>query len=221
MEKTFLKKIIAQLTYIERRTSQRIMHDSTPAIWQTTRRQLTADCRIFQVYTEHCTQPIDGREGDFFFLECPDWVQVLALTPQQEILLVRQFRFGTKRLSLEIPGGILDPDETPIEAAIRELREETGYAGSDPQILMTIYPNPAIMNNRLFTVLISRCHPVGEQKLDPNEEIACSKIPVQQIWQRIRNGDIDHGVALDALLFLKLYIEDHPETFEIHTAEPK
>jgi 8-oxo-dGTP pyrophosphatase MutT (NUDIX family) len=197
------------------------MEHFTPAVWTTTRRHLSADCRIFQVYAEHCVQPVDGREGDFFILECPDWVQVLALTPQQEILLVRQFRFGTKRLSLEIPGGILELDEEPIAAAIRELREETGYEGSHPEIHTTNYPNPAIMNNRLFTVLLRQCRPVGEQELDPMEEIACSKIPVQQIWQQIRNGDIDHGVALDALLFLKLYMEDHPESFVTHVPLPK
>lgn len=194
---------VAKLTFI-----LGVMSNIGPEKWQVIDNQFVFDCSIFKVSREHCIHPKDGRSGEFFVLHCPDWVQVLALTPERNIVLIRQFRFGTKRISLEIPGGIIEVGEDPVMAAERELLEETGFRGENAQLLTTIYPNPAIQDNKLYTVFIENCRLVTGQALDRLEEIEFLTIPVHHLWERIRQGEIDHGVALDALLFLKLKLED-------------
>ncbi|MDR1458329.1 MAG: NUDIX hydrolase [Puniceicoccales bacterium] len=184
------------------------MNELGPEKWQIIDDKLVFGCSVFNVGCERCTHPKDGRSGEFFVLHCPDWVQVLALTPDGNIVLIRQFRFGTKRISLEIPGGVVEAGEGPVAAAERELLEETGFRGENAKVLTTIYPNPAIQDNKLYTVFIENCRLVSEQALDKLEEITVLTIPVHRIWERIRCGEIDHGVALDALLFLKLKLED-------------
>ncbi|MDR2735535.1 MAG: NUDIX hydrolase [Puniceicoccales bacterium] len=184
------------------------MSELLPEKWQVVDENLVFDCNIFKLCRECCVHPLDGRTGEFFILHPPDWVQVIALTQERNIVLVKQFRFGTRRLSLEIPGGIIEPGEDPVMAAERELLEETGFSGENASVLKIIYPNPAIQDNKLYTVFIENCRLVGKQSLDPLEEITFLTIPIHRLWEKIRSGEIDHGVVLAALFFLKLRLEE-------------
>ena len=99
-----------------------------PSSWDLQSEKLYANCRIFEVRERRFKRRSDGLEGDFYVLDTNDWVNVLAITPEQKIVLVRQFRFGSRENSLEPPGGVVEKGEDPIIAGIRELEEETGIA---------------------------------------------------------------------------------------------
>ena len=116
---------------------------SAPARWLVQHEALHADCRVFRVYKEHCHHPLDHREGDFFVLRSNDWVLALPVTADGRLVLVRQHRFGTRALSVEPPGGVIEAGEDPCVAAARETVEETGYLGGRATLLGTVAPNPA------------------------------------------------------------------------------
>ncbi len=111
--------------------------------------------------------PRTGHARRIAVIDTFEWVNVVGVTPENDVLLVRQFRHGTGRISLEIPGGIVDPGEDPAHAAARELREETGYEGGAPVHLGVVDPNPAILSNRCSTFLIEGCRRAGELQMDP------------------------------------------------------
>ena len=111
------------------------MNSQFPSRWKVMRDDLHSDCKIFEVHKRKMIRDSDQKEGDFFVIETNDWVNVLAVTCDQEIILVRQFRYGTEEYSLEPPGGVIEKGEDPILAGQRELLEETGYAGKNPKII--------------------------------------------------------------------------------------
>ncbi|MBO93714.1 MAG: NUDIX hydrolase, partial [Opitutales bacterium] len=162
-----------------------------------------ADCRIFEVRRLRCRHP-DGREGEFFVLDTSDWVNVVALTPEDELILVRQHRFASGELSWEVPGGVIDPGENPIEAAIRELREETGFVGEKVRSIGSCRPNPAILRNHCHFVLVEGAKLTAETDFDPNEELETRLLPLREATSWAKEGRIEHALSLDALYFLWL-----------------
>src|SRR5690349_4723168 len=113
------------------------------------------DYRIFSLRADQRVSPRTGHTLEVFVLDSPNWVNVVAVTPEQQLVLVEQYRHGTDTIELEIPGGMMDrQDASPVATGVRELREETGYEGDDAQIIGSIFPNPAIMSNTCFTVWI-------------------------------------------------------------------
>lgn len=176
---------------------------SKPAHWTRLSEELYAPCRVFDVYKRRCKHPKRGSEDDFFVIKSADWVQVLALTSKKEMLLVRQYRFGTETLSLEVPAGLIDPGEGILEAAQRELVEETGYEGDPPRLLGSCHPNPAILDNQAHFVLIENCHPKHTQNWDPHEEIEVVKLPIEEAFAQANRGAISHAITLTALFYLK------------------
>jgi ADP-ribose pyrophosphatase len=163
-----------------------------------------ADCKVFQLRADTWRSPRTGEAHDFFVLESPDWVNVLPFTDEGELILVRQHRFGVDRDSLEIPGGMVDPGESPLDAARRELLEETGYAPSRFEPLGTIESNPAILTNLTHTFLAPGCREVAAQKLDSTEELELVKVPVARIDELLQDGDIKHALVAVAFLHWKL-----------------
>jgi 8-oxo-dGTP pyrophosphatase MutT (NUDIX family) len=143
--------------------------------------------------------PAKGTEHAFYVLEGADWVNVVALTGTGDMLFVRQWRHGTGDETLEIPGGCVDPgDASPLEAARRELREETGFVSDDWTELGWVSPNPAIQANRCFTFLARACRKVGEPSPDGNEDLRVETIPEAEVPGLVRAGRIRHALVLAA-----------------------
>lgn len=138
------------------------------------------------------------KRKDFYFFDFPDWVNIIARTPDNEILLIRQFRYGTKRMELEIPGGMIDQGEDPVAAGRRELLEETGFVGKSAKIIGKVCPNPALQGNYCFTILVENAVRTAEPHPDDMEEIDWLRVPEQDIDRYIRDGQIEHGLVLNA-----------------------
>jgi 8-oxo-dGTP pyrophosphatase MutT (NUDIX family) len=131
-----------------------------------------------------------------------DWVNVIAVTPDQQLVLVEQFRHGTESVELEIPGGVMDPHETdPVATAVRELREETGYAGRDARLLGSVRPNPAIMSNTCRTVLVEDCRLMHPVEFDHGEDIATRLLPVDEAVRLAATGKIQHSLVVAGLFY--------------------
>tara|TARA_Y100000588_G_C14034062_1_gene829953 strand:+ start:202 stop:768 length:567 start_codon:yes stop_codon:yes gene_type:complete len=175
-----------------------------PSSWDILSDELAADCRIFDVRRLRCRHP-DGREGDFFVLDTSDWVNVVALNPDDELILVRQHRFGSGELSWEVPGGVIDAGEDPIDTAVRELREETGYEGECAIPLACCRPNPAILRNRCHFFLIEEAKLTGETSFDPNEELETRLLPLKEAFAWVKDGRIHHALSVDAIFYLWLH----------------
>jgi 8-oxo-dGTP pyrophosphatase MutT (NUDIX family) len=173
---------------------------AAPARWEKAGQSLHARCDVFDVMRARYRHPVRGRERDFVVIDAADWVNVLALTPDHRLVLVRQFRFGIDDFSLEIPGGVMEPGEDPLTAAQRELREETGYTGRPPRILGGVHPNPAIMNNVCHLVLVEQAELTSGLGWDHDEEIEVLTAPVDEVYGWARTGRIMHALVLDALL---------------------
>ena len=137
-----------------------------PSRWEILERTEEAACRVFSVVRKLCRHPVRGREDDFYVLESSDWVNVVAVTPDGRMVLVEQYRFGSEELSLEVPGGLMDLGENPIETAERELREETGFVGRRYRLLGSVRPNPAIQSNQCHIVLIEEAERLYKNALD-------------------------------------------------------
>lgn len=142
-----------------------------------------------------------GGQKDFYLFAFPDWVNVIALTPEWDMLLIRQFRYGSNRMEIEIPGGTVNHGEHPVAAGCRELLEETGYAGGRAGIIGRVCPNPAIQRNYCHTVLVEDAVKVAEPSMDDMEDIECFLLPEKEVLQRIATGYIEHGLVLNALMF--------------------
>lgn len=156
---------------------------------------------LFRLRRERFRSRTTGAAHDFFVLSLADCVNVIALTPDRELILVRQFRAGARADSLETPGGLLDPREDPCRAGARELREETGYEGDPPRLLSTVWSNPSILTSRATTILIPNARRVADPSPDHNEELAVEIVPAAAIPQMIRDGRIDHSLVVAGLLW--------------------
>ncbi len=180
-----------------------------PKPWKKHSAALRSDHRIFQIVAEHFESPRTGKMLDATIVVAPDWVNVVALTDAGQCVLVRQYRFGTDLVTLEIPGGIIDPGEAPRAAAERELREETGYAAERWTPLGSIAPNPAFERNRLYSFLAEGCTRVGVQQQDELEDIEVVLVPEASLDQLVAEGELDHALVVVALQKLTLLRRGH------------
>ena len=194
--------------------SQNTQSQSAPlSRWKRGASRLVARTRIFDVNAVRHTHPGRKTTGDFCVVNAPDWVNIVALTPERRLVLVRQFRFGMGDFSLEIPGGVFDPGETdPLAAGVRELREETGHEGRGARLLGSVHPNPAFMSNRCHHIFVDQCKKTTAPEWDDDEEIEIILAPVDQVYKWARTGKITHSLVLDALLLFAPHWEKLKKT---------
>ena len=180
-----------------------------PKPWKKISEEVKGDFRIFKIRDIVYESPRTGKEHRFYRLEGNDWINVIPITEDNEVVMVKQYRMGTETVELEVPGGILENNEKPEEAAIRELEEETGYRGVTSRYLGAVKPNPAIQDNLCHTVLVEGVKRVSEQNLDPGEDIVVELVPYSKISELIENGTIRHSLVICAFHLLKQNIKDY------------
>ncbi len=171
--------------------------------WPCVRSRPEGFFRVFSVRTDTAISPRTGKEHDFHVIESRDWVNIIPLTPDHRVVMVRQYRHGSRTVTLEIPGGLADPGDTPERAAARELLEETGYQADRLTKIGVVNPNPAIFNNRCYTFLAQDIRKVSDLVPDQTEDIEVELIPLGDIPEFIRTGKIDHAIVIAAFHFLR------------------
>lgn len=174
--------------------------------WKTIASRSLGDFRVFRIRQDQRVSPRTDTAHDFIVLDAVDWVNVIALTPDQQLVMIEQYRHGTETVELEIPGGVMDPHEqSPVETAVRELREETGYAGEDARILGRVHPNPAIMSNTCYTVLVENCQLRHAVQFDHAEDLITRLVPVAELPRLVAAGKIQHALVVVALYYFELW----------------
>jgi len=156
---------------------------------------------LFALRKERFQSRRSGVSHDFYVIRLTDAVHVVAITPEDEVLFVRQFRAASARDSLEIPGGLVDPGEDPMEAGPRELLEETGYAGDPPELVGVLWSNPALVTSRTTTIVVRNARRVAEPKLDSTEELTLERVPARDVLGLIQDGRVDHALVVAGLLW--------------------
>ena len=166
--------------------------------WKRLHSKIVGSYRIFTIREDRYLLPRNHQERPFYILESNDWVNVIPLTEEGEVILIRQFRFGIEEVTLEIPGGIVEPGQTPLEAGQRELLEETGYQSDQWEYLGFVHPNPAFLNNRCHSFVARGVKKVAEIRQEESEEIETLQVPYPAIRDFIGEGAIAHSLVICA-----------------------
>jgi ADP-ribose pyrophosphatase len=179
--------------------------------WRRLASQILGEYRVFRLRQDTSRSPVTGRDHTFFVLEAGDWVNVIPITPEGKVVLIRQYRHGTEEVTLEVPGGMVDEDDaSPAVSAERELMEETGYAAEAIIPIGRVSPNPAILNNRCYSFLAVNARPVGPTRFDGAEDITFELVDTADIPNLIVSGQISHALVIAAFYFYEQYRRQNP-----------
>lgn len=174
---------------------------ATPPPWTTLGSTVLIEDRWIRLRADRIRTGDGAEIAPWYVLDYPDWACVVALTEDDRLVLVRQWRQGAQAWCLELPGGVMDPGETdPLVAARRELLEETGFAAPAWQCLYAAYPNPAIQSNRLHVMLATGAARAGPVAHEPGEAIAVECVPVAQVLEGLGQGMIGQSMHVGAIL---------------------
>jgi 8-oxo-dGTP pyrophosphatase MutT (NUDIX family) len=176
--------------------------------WKCIRSRPAQSFRVFSIRTDKTISPRTGIEHDFYVIESRDWINIIPLTTDHQVIMIRQYRHGSREVTLEIPGGLVDPGDTPKKAAARELLEETGYRAKKWTQIGVVNPNPALFNNHCYTFLAQDIKKMAAPTPDQTEDIETVLIPLKKIPGLILKGEIDHAMVITAFTH---YFLRHPE----------
>lgn len=172
--------------------------------WNTLDSKTVFNHRLLELELTRRSLP-PGEPHEFLVLRSSDWVNVIPVTPDGRVVLIRQFRHGSGEIELEIPGGLVDPGETPLEAGVRELAEETGYRPGEMIPLGWVNPNPALFTNRCHTFLAQDAEPAGPPRPEDTEDIEVLTEPLEALADLAARGAITHSLVLSALALFWLH----------------
>ena len=176
-----------------------------PPAWRVLEEEHLQHCKVFDVHRATMESPRTGDPHPFYRIESPDWVNIVALTRDENLVLVRQFRHGSRTVTLEIPGGLIDPGESPGQAAARELLEETGFRAGRLEDLGSISPNPALFGNRVHMQLALDCEQVDVIRNESTEHTTFELLPARDLRGVVREIGIDHALAVSALYAYEIW----------------
>jgi ADP-ribose pyrophosphatase len=167
--------------------------------WKLIKTEPGPDLTLFRIRFDWMENPRNGYTLKATVVEAPDWINVVALTPENKLVVVRQYRFGSGRVTCEIPAGLPEAGESIQEAAVRELREETGYTSEEWEYLGWVDPNPAFLNNRSHHLLARNARRTHPAALDEGENLVAEELSLEELREEIRAGSFRHSLAFCAL----------------------
>ena len=151
------------------------------------------------VTEDRCLLPDGAIIDPYLSIAVPDFCNIIMVTPEEEVILVRQYRHAARIVSLELPGGMIEPGEDPAIAAKREMEEETGFQTNDFQFLYKIHPNPPLESNLAYFYIAKNALPTGKVALDPFEDIELVFLHREAFMQKLLHHEFQHGVQLSAM----------------------
>ncbi|MGB8983984.1 MAG: NUDIX hydrolase [Anaerolineales bacterium] len=167
--------------------------------WEILRSEAGPDLILFRSRYDWVRNPRNAKSMKALILEAADWVNIVALTPEKKIIVVRQYRFGVGRTTLELPAGIMNAGETPEQAAIRELKEETGYTAANWKYLGWVETNPAFLNNLCHQWLARDVIKTSAPELDEGEEISVAELSLEEVHFEIEQGNMRNSLTVLSL----------------------
>jgi ADP-ribose pyrophosphatase len=171
----------------------------TKPLWSVVKDKKVFETPIFDLHEISLDAPGQEIDHPFYVLKAPEWINVIALTSDDEIVLVEQYRVGVDETTLELPGGMVDEGESPLEAAKRELLEETGYRSEHWELIGKTSSNPAILSNFTHLYVARSCEYTGATNTDGTEDIEMHKMPLGEFLELVRDGTVHHAIVLAAV----------------------
>lgn len=167
--------------------------------WPVIRSETVFDLGLFRVRRDRARSPRNGAEGDFYVIDMADWLQVIPQTADGRLVMVRQYRFGSRAAGLEFPGGLLDPgDDGPAAGAERELLEETGYGGGGMTPLGSLWAQPALMSVRVHLFLMREAREMTRARPDVLEDLEIVLVAPAELGRLIAAGEVDNAITVAA-----------------------
>lgn len=168
--------------------------------WKILGQETVCDFKLFKFYRRDLLNPHKNSEHHFYVMETPDWINMVPVTPEGKIVMIKQYRAGTDEITVEIPGGVIDKsDVSPEAAGRRELEEETAYVSDDLTLLGAVHPNPSFMSNTCYFVLAKNVNPTGKTNFDLGEDIETFEMEPDELKQAVKTGKIKHSLTVAAL----------------------